>query len=189
MKINGRIILFTVVIIAMATLSKLLFASNLDWSGFSPVIAIALFSGMIVKEKNRSFLFPLLALLISDVLIEVLHRAGYFPFAGLYKYQWLNYALLLLSALAGWMLKGKNYFRIAAGAVMAPTVFFLISNFTVWAGHGGYQRPPTFEGLLLCFGDGLPFYKNSLIATLLYVPALLFLYNYIVKRSHSLELA
>ncbi len=189
MKFNLRIILFTALLVIIATISKILFASKIEWSGFSPIIAISLFSGMIVKDKGKSFLYPLIALLLSDVIIEVLYRTGNFAFQGLYSYQWLNYGFLLFSVLIGWILKGKNYARIFSGALAAPTVFFLISNLTVWLGHGGYGRPGTFEGLLECYGDGLPFYKHSIAATLIYLPAVILSYNAIMKRNYSLVLA
>lgn len=189
MKAKSRIILFTLLLVAVATISKLLFAAKLEWSGFSPIIAIALFSGMIVKDKSKSFLYPLMALFISDVVIELLYRMDLFPFAGLYKYQWLNYSFLLLTTLIGWALQGKNYGRILAGVFAGPTLFFLISNTVVWAGHGGYQRPMNFSGYLLCLEDGLPFYKHALVATLIYLPVSIVAYNLIVKRISAFTLA
>lgn len=189
MKLNSRLLIFTLFVVLIATLSKILFAPRLEFSGFSPVIAIALFAGMIIKEKKLSFLLPLVALLISDALIQVFYMAGWFQFGGFYHFQWVNYSLLLLSTLIGWQMKGKNYSRILTGSVVAATLFFLLSNVAVWAAHEGYQHPMTFAGLLACLGDGLPFYKNSLIATILYVPVLIASYNYLVKRSVSLKLA
>jgi hypothetical protein len=62
-------------------------------------------------------------------------------------------------------MRNLNVGRIAAGAVIAPTVYFLLSNFQVWIGGGGYNRPKTFEGLLQCYADGLPFYKGYLLGT------------------------
>jgi len=70
MKINGRLILFTIILVALATICKFFFGPSLSWSGFSPVIAIALFSGFIIKQKDAAFLFPLLAVLISDLAIQ-----------------------------------------------------------------------------------------------------------------------
>ena len=189
MKSQSRILVFTLLIVVLATVSKLLFAPKIEWSGFSPIMAIALFSGMIVKDKSKSFLYPLIALFVSDVLIHVLYVVGLFPFAGLYSYQWLNYAMILLTTLIGWLLQGKNYSRIITGVVAGPTLFYLISNISVWAGHGGWGRPMTFSGFLLCMQDGLPFYKNSLIATIVYLPVLLVSYNALVKKNYSLKLS
>jgi hypothetical protein len=178
-----------VFIVLIATLSKILFAPRLEFAGFSPIIAVALFAGMMIKEKKLSFLLPLLALVISDSLIQAFYLAGWFQFGGFYHFQWVNYSLLLLSTLIGWEMKGKNYSRILTGSVIASTLFFLLSNIAVWAAHEGYQHPMTLGGLIACLGDGLPFYKNSLIATLLYVPVLIATYNYLLKKSFSFKLA
>ena len=100
MKSQSRILLFTLLIVVLATVSKLLFAPKIEWSGFSPIMAIALFSGMIVKDKRKSFLYPLIALFLSDVLIQLFYAMGLFPFEGLYSYQWMNYSLILLITLS-----------------------------------------------------------------------------------------
>jgi len=39
-------------------------------------------------------------------------------------------------------------------------IFFLSSNFFVWLGGGGLNRPKTFEGLLMCYGDAVAFYRD-----------------------------
>jgi hypothetical protein len=189
MKVNGRLIIFTLLLIGIATACKFFFGPNLDWSGFSPVIAIALFSGMIIKERNSSFLLPLLALFISDLLIEFFYRQDLFPYAGFYSGQWKNYAILLVSTLIGWALKGKNYTSLLVGAVAAPTVFFLLSNFGVWMGTQQVSYSRDFNGLMECYAAGLLFYKNALIATVLFFPAILFSYNYLTKEKVALTLA
>ncbi len=131
MKINSRQILFTGILVLLATACKYFFGPDLDWSGFSPVIAIALFSGFIMKERNLSFVLPFVALLLSDVFIQFLYSADLFPYAGFYSSQWINYAILLASTLIGWMLKGRNLASLATGAIAAPTAYFLISNLSV----------------------------------------------------------
>lgn len=187
MKINGRFIIFTLVLIALQTICKLLFAPQIEWSGFSPFIAIALFSGFIIKERNMSFLLPLLALLASDAIIHVLYVNKQFDFAGFYPGMWKNYMLLLVSTLIGWGLKGKNYTTIFIGGIAAPTLFFLASNFMVWQGTSEAVYPNSFNGLMICYEQALPFYKNSLIATILFLPVIMLFYNYIVKGKLSLK--
>jgi len=182
-----NLFLFTILLIAVATLCKFFFAPKLEWSGFSPVIAIALFSGMIVKDRKSSFLLPLIALFASDVLIEIFYRVEWFPFAGFYKHQWVNYTLLLLVTLIGWALKGKNMVSLFAGAVIAPTVFFLLSNFSSWMFMDLY--PKTTAGLLQSYTAGLPFYKHALSATIVFLPLISFAYNYLTKNKTAVELA
>jgi hypothetical protein len=189
MKINGRLVLFTIILVALQTACKLLFAPRLEWSGVSPIIAIALFSGFIIKERNMSFLLPLLALFISDVIIHVLYINHQFDFAGLYAGQWKNYLILLACTLIGWALKGRNYSTLALGGIAAPTIYFLVSNFMVWRGASEAVYAKSFGGLMNCYEAGLPFYRNSLIATLLFLPVILLLYNYLLRRKASLILA
>lgn len=189
MKINGRLIAFTLILIALQTACKLMFAPKLEWSGFSPFIAIALFSGFIIKERNMSFLLPLLALFISDAIIHLLYLNNQFDFAGFYSGQWKNYLVLLLSTLIGWGLKGRNYSTIAFSAVAAPSLFFLVSNFIVWQGTTEAVYTRSFAGLIDCYENGLPFYQNSLFATLVFLPVILILYNYLTRKKAALILA
>lgn len=189
MKINGRLIVFTLILVAMQTACKILFAADLNMSGFSPFIAIALFSGFIVNDRKFSFVLPLLALFISDAIIHVLYLNGQFAFAGFYDGQWKNYLLLLSIAVLGWALKGRNYGTLAAGAILAPTVYFLVSNFMVWQGTTEAAYPKTWEGLVSCYTAALPFYKNELISTILFLPVVLLLYNYMSKKKAVLTLA
>ena len=188
MKLNGRFILFTVFLVLIATACKYYFGPDLDMSGFSPVIAIALFSGMIIKQRGASFLLPLLALFISDALIEVFYQQGLFPYGGFYSGQWKNYVLLLLSTLIGWGLKGNTYTSLLVGAIAAPTAYFLVSNFMVWTG-GHVSYPRDFNGLMTCYAAGLPFYKNALIGMFVFLPVILFTYNYLVVQRKQLVLS
>jgi hypothetical protein len=189
MKANGRIILFTLLLIVLQTACKYFFAAEPAWSGFSPLIAIALFSGYIIKQRNLSFLMPLLALFVSDAIIHVLYLNGEFAFAGFYPGQWKNYLVLLGCTLIGWTLKGKKYSTLAAGAVSAPTLFFIVSNFMVWQATAEAVYPKSFNGLMTCYEAGLPFYRNSLIATVVFLPVILLLYNYFTRKKAELKLA
>lgn len=189
MKINGRLILFTTVLVALATACKYFFGPDLDWSGFSPVIAIALLAGMIIRQKNMSFILPLLALFISDAAIQFLYTQDLFPYAGFYSGQWVNYLLLLAVTLLGWMLKGRSYGNLLAGGIAAPTVYFLVSNFLVWQAPAQLFYPKTFNGLMICYEAALPFYRNSLVATVLFLPVILVLYNYFTRNKAELKLA
>lgn len=189
MKINGRLVLFTFILVALATACKYFFGPDLNWSGFSPVIAIALFAGFIFKQKDYSFLLPLLALFISDAVIQFLYSQDLFPYAGFYAGQWKNYLLLLSVTFIGWMLKGRRYSSLLAGGIAAPTVYFLISNFMVWQVASEVVYPKGINGLLLCYEAALPFYRNSLIATVLFLPLILLAYNYLIKKKAQLVLA
>ncbi len=189
MKNNNRLLIFTLILIAVATLCKFFFGPNLSWSGFSPVIAIAIFSGMLINNKGKSFFLPLIAVFASDMIIELLFTFNLFPYSGFYTYQLFNYSLLLAATLIGWMVKGKNYGSIAMGGIIAPTVFFLLSNLGSWVIDTYSLYTNDLNGLLTSYEAGLPFYRNALGATLLFLPAIMLCYNTMVKRSLVVKLA
>jgi hypothetical protein len=140
--------------------------------GFAPQIAIALFAGSIMKDKKYSFALPLLSMLISDLIYEVLYASGLSSINGFYSGQWSNYLLFVGLTLFGFFINKNKALHIAAGSLAAPTAYFLISNFTVWVGGGGYHHPKTFAGLMQTYVDGIPFYTNSLWATALFAAIL-----------------
>jgi hypothetical protein len=109
-----------------------------------------------------------------------------FSYHGFYPGQWKNYLLLAsVTVLIGWLVKAKSYPRIAIGAIAAPTVFFLISNFIVWVNTTEVAYPKTFSGLLTCYEAALPFYQKGLIGTIVFLPLILLMYNAITRHRTS----
>jgi hypothetical protein len=188
MKSSGRFLLFGLLLVALTTWCKFQFGADIAFSGFSPVIAIALFSGMIFRRRNYSFLLPLAALLVSDLVIHVLYLNNEFAYAGIYPGQWKVYLMLLAATMIGWLLKGRNYGSILLGALAAPTAFYLISNFGVWLGSEGVLYSKDFSGLIQCYIAAIPFYKNALIGSLLFLPSILLMYNFLMYRKLDLKL-
>lgn len=144
--------------------------------GFVPQLAMALFGGAVIRDKKLAFALPLLSMLLSDILYEVLYRNGLSEIKGFYEGQFTNYILFAGITFIGFWMRNLNVARIAVGSFVAPTVFFLLSNFQVWIGGGGLNRPKTFEGLLQCYADGLPFYKGYLLGTVFFTIVLFGLY-------------
>ena len=60
----------------------------------------------------------------------------------------------------------KNIISRIIGALLGACIFFIITNFSVW--FIGEYYPNNFEGLILCYIAGIPFFKNTLISTILY---------------------
>ena len=136
--------------------------------GFAPQIAIAIFAGAVVKDKRWAVLIPLLSMFLADLLFQVLFSLNLSVMAGFYEGQLLNYLLFGSMVVFGFMARKFNWLKIAGAAIAAPTTYFIISNFLVWIGGGGYFRPKTFDGLMMCYADALPFYRGSLAATLFF---------------------
>ncbi len=171
MKLNKEIVVALIIMIATTALYRVLPGRP---SGFAPQIAIALLSGsMFVKNKHFAFLLPLVAMFISDVFYQVLYINHLSAFEGFYEGQWQNYALIAATAVFGFGLQTNQVSKFVGNFIAAPTVYFLVSNFMVWASFGGYKRPMTASGLLQTMADGLPFYGYSVAGTVVF-GALLF---------------
>ncbi|HRN57791.1 MAG TPA: hypothetical protein PLL71_15135, partial [Agriterribacter sp.] len=125
-------------------------------------------AGAVIKDKKTAFALPVLSMFLSDALFELLHYAGLSPMWGFYEGQLTNYILFALLTVAGFFIKKINIVNVAVASFAAPTVYFLISNFMVWLSGGGYLRPKTWDGLMMSFADGLPFYQNSVAGTLFF---------------------
>jgi hypothetical protein len=133
--------------------------------GFAPHIAMAIFGGSVIKDRKLAFALPLLSLFLSDLLYHFLHLQGLTPISGFYGGQWLNYLIIGLLTFIGFAIRSDSVPQIFAGSLAGPLAYFLISNFSVWIGGGGYARPKTFTGLLQCYSDGLPFLQTSVYGT------------------------
>jgi uncharacterized membrane protein YhhN len=128
--------------------------------GFAPQMAMALFGGAVIKDKRWAFVLPLLSMLISDIVYQALYMNGMSSIQGFYQGQTLNYTLIAGLTLFGFLLKRITVLRVTAFSLAGSVVFFLASNFAVWAGGGGFSRPKTFNGLMMCYYDGLAFLRD-----------------------------
>ncbi|HUS00908.1 MAG TPA: DUF6580 family putative transport protein [Chitinophagaceae bacterium] len=158
--------------------------------GFAPQWAIAIFAGAIIKDRKFSFLLPLLSMFVSDALYEILYRTGAGNIPGFYSGQIVNYILFAAMTIFGFFITRISFKQIFAASIAAPTAFFLLSNFFVWLSNSpdaGWARPKTFNGLLLCYNDGLPFYQWSIAATLIFSAVIFGSYYFITKNSATAQ--
>ena len=169
MKIDKSIIVSFILLVIIASIYRIMPGRPL---GFAPQIAMALFSGSIVKDKKFSFLLPILSMLVSDIIYEVLFRYNISSIPGFYSGQLTNYILFGAVTIIGFIIRKENLLHIAAGSVLGATFYFVASNFVVWIGGGlGLDNLPyakTWDGLMTCLAAGIPFYKGSLFATLFF---------------------
>jgi hypothetical protein len=135
---------------------------------FSPLGAIGLFGAAYFEKKWQAFLIPIAATWLSDLFINNVIYAQYYPkFTWFYQGFYWQYGSYLLIALAGiFILKKINPQRIIAGALTSTTIFFLISNFGCWIGSTTY--PENFGGLMACYAAGIPFLQGTLLGDLFY---------------------
>jgi hypothetical protein len=166
MKLNKEIVIALIIMIVTSALYRVLPGRPF---GFAPQIAIALFSGsLFVKNKHFAFLLPIVSMFLSDLMYQLLYVNHLSPIQGFYDGQWQNYLLIAATAVFGFGLQTNRLSKFAGNFIAAPTVYFLVSNFMVWASFGGYQRPLTASGLMQTMIDGLPFYGYSVAGTFVF---------------------
>jgi hypothetical protein len=195
---NKPALLRTLLIITMIVFAAALRLAPHPWN-FTPVGAIALFSGAMVRDRRLGFLFPLLVMFATDAII------------GFNKLSPLVYASFLLSVLIGRALVGASFSasqrakresqpgapeaalpaakkpavpRIAAATFLGALQFFLITNFGVWAFLNTYPR--TSAGLAACYFAGVPFFWNTLAGDAFY--ATLFFGGFFLAEGFSARL-
>lgn len=169
MKQNRNNILVFVLLIVIGALYRVWDNRPL---GFAPQIAMALFAGSVIKDKKIAFLFPLLSMLLSDAIYQVLYLQGLTDISGFYKGQWVNYILFISITIIGFRINSQKVGQIILGSLAGVVFFFIVSNFLVWVGGGldinNQPYPKTVGGLMTCFSEGIPFLKGSLMATFLF---------------------
>lgn len=140
---------------------------------FSPLVGVMLFAGVYGQQK-KYWLLLLGALFISDIFI------------GFYQWQIMLtvYGSLLLIALLGSQMRQyKNILNISTSALGSALLFFLSTNLAVWYFGNWYSH--NLSGLLLCYTLAIPFFKSTLISTIVYSSLLFGLYEspgYLIKE-------
>lgn len=142
---------------------------------FAPLGAMALFGAAYFGNKGWGLLVALLAWFASDLILNnfVYPSDGFtvFTFFGFFSYL----SVILIYGWGALMLRKMTGPRMIAGSLGASMIFFVVSNFGVWA--EGFMYPLTLEGLMTCYTAGVPFFKNTLAGDLFYSGVLFLLYE------------
>lgn len=149
---------------------------------FTPLGAIALFGAAYFKKAHWAILIPLVAMWLSDLIINNLIFSRFFDGFTLFHSGvfWIYGSLVLIALMGRKTLQTVTPLRVAGSAVGASVIFFLLSNFGVWI--SGMMYPLTVEGLVACYTAALPFVHYTLAGDLLYSTALFGGFEYLQAR-------
>ena len=122
---------------------------------FTPLLGMAVFSGVIFDRKIFAFVVPLVAMLLSDLVI------------GFHSSMPIIYFAIMLNVGVGFLLVSKfSYLKSILALVSGALIFFMVTNFAVWLGSGMYSQD--LNGLISCYIMALPFFQNTLLSSLVY---------------------
>ncbi|RJQ32198.1 MAG: hypothetical protein C4562_03980 [Actinobacteria bacterium] len=142
---------------------------------FAPIAALALFGGAYLNKK-WAIIIPLAAMFISDLYIGT--------------YSWKIMASVYISfALVGligmYIRNHKNIFTVAGGALSGSLLFFVITNFAVWAFGSMYTH--NLSGLFSCYTAAIPFFRATLAGDVFYTTAFFGSYELVALLARKRE--
>ena len=140
----------------------------------TPVAAMALLAGFAFGARPLAFVLPLAALFVSDLVLG-LHESMIFVYGAFAVTVWIGTRL------------GEFRWTRTLGAALASSVlFFLLTNFGVWA--LGTLYPRTLAGLVACYGAAIPFFRNSVLGDLGFTVVLFNAYRLWSRRDSSMTI-
>ena len=109
----------------------------------APITALALFSGASFRNKWFSIVFPLMAMVLSDIVL------------GFSTISLWAYSAFILITMFSWVVKELKWTSV----LISSLIFFIVSNFGVWV----LSYPHTIEGLITCYTMAIPFFGYSIL--------------------------
>jgi len=145
---------------------------------FTPIIAVAIMSGYFFRNIYLSFAILLISMLLADVFI------------GFYSNMLFVYLSLFLIAFVFFKISKKiNFKNLFVYSFIGSLIFFIISNFGVWAlgSPGAYDVAygKNLNGLVECYILAIPFFGNTFLSTLIFSYPAIFIYKSLASRAGS----
>lgn len=154
-----------------------------DVPNVKPIAAMCLFGAAYFSSRWVGVIVPLVALLLSDLIQQLI-----MPSRGFYgELMFFTYGAFALIALMGFLLRDRvTVPRLALTGVSGSIIFFLVSNFGVWA-VGAYARD--LSGLLTSYEMAIPFYWKTLVGDAFFITVMFGAYEWARRQAPSLVLA
>ncbi|MDG5768126.1 hypothetical protein QA596_11695 [Balneolales bacterium ANBcel1] len=122
---------------------------------FTPVAALALFSGVFFRDRFWAFAAPICVMLITDLFLGW-HNTILFVYGSFAIMVWFGRAIRSRVSIG----------YVAGGGMAGAVTFFIITNFGVW--FTGSMYPKTWEGLAAAYIAAIPFFHYMIFSTLFY---------------------
>jgi hypothetical protein len=164
-------LLLVIAAVAYRIAAGLLIQSGTTWlSNFAPFAAIALCSAAYFPTKLK-FSLPLVAIFVSDVILNSYYGAPLFT-----PLMLCRYLALAVVGCIGLALQNRASFKtLLPASIIGSAMFYVITNAFAWLSDPGYVK--NFGGLIQALTVGLPqysatpswmFFRNSLLSDLFF---------------------
>ncbi|MFH1119985.1 MAG: DUF6580 family putative transport protein [Bacteroidota bacterium] len=177
-KINLHFLVVTGIVLGLAFSRMLPHPFN-----FSPIAALALFGGARYSNRFAAYLIPLAAVWISDLFLNYAFYGRFVPFYNGALITYLAFALIVL--LGSVMLRRLTPGNLLFSSLSASLLFFIVSNFGVWAFSGMY--PLNMSGFSACYAAAIPFLRNTITGDLIYSFAVFYAFAFAQQQFPSLS--
>ena len=185
-KINLRFGILAVIVLTAAMSRLLPHPSNV-----TPVGAMALFGGAYFMKRWQSLIMPLVAMWLSDLVLNNVIYKAYNPNFTLFTEGGIFiYSSIALMVILGWvLLKKVKPMHVVVASLLGSTLFFLITNFGAWYVDPFNIYAETIDGLGLSYLAGLPYFLNTLAGDVLWCTVLFGGFEWAQKRFPALAMA
>lgn len=167
-KINIR---FSVLagLILIAAFSRLIV--HID--NFTSIGAMALFGGAYFSERWKAFLLPLVALFLSDMVMQGIIHQGKYGFPLYTSWHWVYGTFIFIVLIGRWIIKKVSIKNIVLATVVSSLAHWIITDFGVWLVGctditTGALYTNDAKGLVKCYSMALPYLKDFFVGTLFY---------------------
>ena len=147
---TARLLVLLSAIVAAAALRLVPHPPN-----FTPIAAMGLFGGAYFGKRSLAFVAPLVALLLSDLVL------GFYPEV---IFVYLSVAAIVL--IGRTLSERRTVLSVGIAAIASSLLFFSMTNFGVWLVMDYYSKD--FGGLLACYVAAIPFFQNTVAGDLFY---------------------
>lgn len=182
---NKSAFLIAIILTLVAVLSRII----PHYPNFTALGGIALFSSAYLGRKYLFLIVPILALFLSDLLLNNLYYSKLYPenysgFTFIHSESLWVYGGIIVMAVAGvYIIKKVTITRFIGASFIGSILFFLITNFGSWITPTN-PLPDNFLGLIATYELGLPFLLNSIGGNVFYGALLIGSYKLFSLGTH-----
>jgi hypothetical protein len=150
-KINTRNVILVLIVISVAIFRLLTFKYQ-SWSNFTPVGAMAIFSGVYFNDKWKAYAVVLFTFFVSDIIINHAYTGVWSLWS---TYTFWNCVCFSLVVLIGSFIKKINFLSTVIILLVPVIIHWLIMDMP-WVNYPSLY-PSTLNGYMLSLNAAIPF--------------------------------